>query len=307
MAESILRKSWDTSTNLDVFKTLVDNWFNSTDRAPLSEWKNMFMDLRTQDDYERRGRWAGLTLPQAVDEGENIPIQVPKFDTTKDFTQASYGTGYRITDRMKKFEKIGVFEFLTKNLAMNMEEGKDIEVAKLWNNLTSTTYNANSFDGFAVAYASHTCLDDSATTYNNYLDAALSTSSIEDGFEYFDYMYDDQANIFTATPDMLYVNYKLRFTANEILQSNNKAREFSNTKNVLPEISTFVYHRLTSTTAWGMLAKNHPKYGAFVYTSFEPDAIVERAPDTTRDTLVHSLEYFVAGIDDPRMILVGDT
>jgi hypothetical protein len=56
-----------------------------------------------------------------------------------------------------------------------------------------------------------------------------------------------------------------------------------------------------------MLAKNHPKFGAFVYTSFQPDVRVERAPDTTRDALVHSLQYFTYGVDDPRMILVGNT
>ena len=39
---SVLRTNWDTSTNKDVFKTLVDNWFNSTDRAPMVEWTNMF-------------------------------------------------------------------------------------------------------------------------------------------------------------------------------------------------------------------------------------------------------------------------
>lgn len=303
---SVLRTNWDNTDNKDVFKTLVDQWFNSTDREPLSEWRTMFKDLKTKDEYERRGRWAGLDLPGAVAEGENIPIQTPKFGQVKDFTQASYGTGYRITDRMKKFEKIGLFEELTKNLAMNMEEGKDIEIAKLWNNLTNTTYNPYSFDGFQIAYADHACLDDAETTYSNYLDAALSTSSIESAFEYFDYMYDDQGNIFTVIPDTLYVNHKLRFTANEITRSDNKAHEFSNTKNVLPDLATFVYHRITSETAWGMLARNHPKYGAFVYTSYAPDVLVERAPDTTRDTVVSSLEYFVPGIDDPRMIFVGD-
>ena len=304
----ILRTNWDTSTNKDVFKTLVDNWFNSTDREPLVEWPTMFLDLKTKDEYERRGRIAGLTLPGAVGEGENIPIQKPKFDDPMDHTQASYGTGYRITDRMKKFEKIGLFEFLTKNLRMNMDEGKDVEVAKLWNNSTVTTY-ALGFDGFALAYASHTCLDDATTTYDNYLDAALSTSSLESALNYFDYMYDDQANIFTASPDTLYVNYSLRVTAGEILRSENKQGEMSNTINVYPDwgLKTFVYHRLTSTTAWGLLAKNHPKYDVFVYSSYDPDIIIKPSPDSTRDTEVSSLQYFTYGFGDPRFVFCGDT
>jgi len=307
MATNPIRTSWDTTTNSDVFKTLVDSWFDSTDRPAMVEWPNMFLALTTSDEYERRGRYAALDMPGAVAEGENIPMHVPKFSKVLDYTQDAYGMGFRITDRMKRFEKIGLFKTLTQSLRRNMLEGKDIEVAKLWNNAGVNTYFAG-FDTYALAYDSHTCLDDSATTYDNYLNAALSTSSLESALNYFDYMYDDQANIFTANPDTLYVNYALRITAGEILRSENKANEMSNTINLYPDwgLKTFVYHRLTSSTAWGLLAKNHPKYDVFVYTATEPDVITEGAPDTTRDTVVHSLQYFKAGFGDPRMVYVGD-
>lgn len=305
---SIHRVSWDTSTNKDVFKTLVRQWFDSTDREAMVEYQNVMKDLTTSDEYERHGRFAGLDLAEAVAEGENIPIQDAKFGSVKDYTQASYGTGYRITDRMKRFNKIGFFEKLTKSLGMNMREAKDIEIAKMWNNTTNTTY-ASGFDTLAIAHDSHTCLDDASSTYDNKLGSALGTSTLESALNYFDYMYDDQGNVFTASPDNLVVNYQLRITANELLKSDNKAHEFSNTINIYPDwgLKIFVYHRLTSATAWFLQAKNHPKFDYFVYTSVKPDSKVEDAPDTTRDTIVTSLQYFTYGLGDPRMVYFGQT
>jgi len=298
---------WDTSTNKDVFKTLVDEWFNNTDREPLVEWKRLCKDLKTSDEYERRGRWAGLDYAGAVSEGQEIPIQKPVFDTTKDYTQVSYGTGFRITHRMKKFNKIGLAEELTKQLKMIMEESKDVEIAKMFNNPTATTYAAG-YDTLALASASHTCLDATPTTYDNLLSAALSTSALESVRNYFNYMYDDMGNIITAVPDTLVVNYSLITTAEELLESTNKAREFSNTKNVFKGyLEPFLYHRYTSTTAWSALAKNHPDYDLFVYTSQAPDIVAKDSPDRTRDTECSSLQYFEYGFGDPRMFYQGNT
>jgi hypothetical protein len=284
-ATSTMGTWWDSSTNKDTFKTLVDKWFNSTDRPALVEWQNMMRDLSSEDEYERRGRFAGLDYGSEVD------------------------LGFRITDRMKRFEKLGLYEFLIKDLRNKAEETKDVEIAKLWNNLTVTTYNANSFDGLAIAHDSHTCLDDSATTYDNYLDAALSTSSLESARNYFDYMYDDQGNIFTADPDTLAVNYSLVVTAEELLGSSLKPHEFSNTINYFKsaDLKIFDYHRFTSTTAWVMLAKGNDKYDGFVYTAQSPDVKVYDAPDQTRDVIVDSQQYFIYGMGDPRMVYVGDT
>lgn len=303
---AIVRTDWDVSTNKDTFKTLVTDWFNSTDRPPMVEYTNVLKEEQSDDEYERKGRYAGLDIPGALIEGQQIPIQDPKFNTTKDWAQVAFGTGYRITDRMKRYEKIGLYETLTESLRNVMLEGKDIEVAKLFNNAAVTTY-AVGFDTLQLAHNSHTCLDDASTTYDNYGDAALSTSSFESALNYFDYMKDDQGNVFTATPDTLVVNRTLRWDANELLKSSGKPWEMSNTINPYKgEVTPFVYHRLTAVTSWFLLAKNHPKYQLFVITTMAPDVRVWSA-DATRDTIVDSMQYFTYGIGDPRMCYVGDT
>lgn len=303
---SIQRTNWDTSTNRDTFKTSVKDWFDNTDREPMVEWPNVANALTTSDDYERRGRYAGLDYPGEVAEGANIPIQDPKFGGVKDYTQVAYGTGFRITDRQKRTNKIGAMENNTKSLSRMQAEGKDLIVGRMFNNLAATTY-ATGFDTYEAAHNSHTCLDDAGTTYDNYANTGLAQTSLETALQYFDYMYDDQGNIFTATPNLLVVNRTLRQDADELLHSKGKPWEFSNTKNAIQnELKPFVYHRLTATTTWFVIARNDPNYGFFVYTLMEPDSKVYDAPDATRDTIVDSLQYFKYGFDDPRMLYLGD-
>ena len=302
----IIRTDWDTSTNKDTLKTLVDVWFDCTDHPPLVEWERVAKPLTTNDDYERRGRFAGLDYPGEVAQGAEIPTQTPKFNTVKDYTQVAYGTGFRITERAKMTNKIDEMERWTKSLSTVMKEGKDVEVGKMFNNLSATTY-ATGFDTYAAAYNTHTCLDATPTTYDNYADTGLSQTSLETALQYFDYMYDDQGNIFTAEPDTLVVNRTLRQDANELLKSDKKPHEMSNTMNAIQgEVTPFVYHRLTATTTWFVIARNHPKYDFFCYTLKEPDKVVKPAPDNTRDTIVNSNQYFKYGFGDPRLLYLGD-
>ena len=128
---------------------LLRTWFDSTERENLVEWTNLCKSLTTKDDYEREARTAGLGAMQELAEGQNIPLEEAKFGGTKDFTQVAYGNAFRITDRMKRFNKIGLMEKLTRSLKKTMAEGKDIEVAKMLNNMTATTY-ASGFDTYAT-------------------------------------------------------------------------------------------------------------------------------------------------------------
>ena len=219
---------------------------------------------------------------------------------------ARFNQLYKTSSLGQRFEKIGLYQFFTENLRNMMLETKDIEVARLYHSAAVTTY-AVGFDTYALAYATHTCLDDAATTFSNYGDAALSTSSFESALNYFDYMYDDQGNIFTAQPDTLVVNRTLRWDADELLKSSGKPWEMSNTINPYQgEVTPFVYHRLTATTSWFLIAKSNPRFKLFVITTMAPDVRVYSV-DSTRDTIVDSLQYFKYGFSDGRMVYVGDT
>jgi len=301
----IVTTRWDTSANRDVFKTLVTEHFNSTDGKALVEWKGLFRALTLKDDYERVMRVAGLGAMRKVVEGQGIMLEEPAFGGVKEFTLARYGNGFRITDRMKRFNKIGIMKMLTESLKKTMLEGKDIEVMKVYNYPTATTYAAG-FDTLCLAHATHTTL--SSQTYSNYGNAALSNAALESALLYFDTIYDDKGNIMVRVPKTLLINKNLRFTAAQILKSTNVSGELSNTKNIFPEfdLKTVINHRLTSSTAWFVLGDQSDKmFGPRVYTAVEPDLETKDAPDRSRDTEVTSHQYFIYGFTDPRLVYVG--
>jgi hypothetical protein len=305
---AIIRTDWDTSTGRETLRNVVRINYDSTARETQVWWKELFKDEKTDMYQEVVQRYAGLGAMTATAEGENYHIETAKYNGVKTFTQAKYTNGFRITEEMQKFNKIGLMKTLTTSLAQTMAEGKDIELAKMWNNTTATTYAAG-FDTLAIGSASHTTLDDAGTTYDNLISGDLTVANLESALDYFAAVYDDQGNIFPHVPKKLVVNKNLRNRAWKLLNSKGQYGEMSNTANGFDQYSlkTFVYPRLSSSTAWFVLGDQaHRLYGPIVFTSQEPELRQKDAPDATRDMLVTSGQLFTYGCPDPRLIVVGN-
>ena len=300
----MFKLSFDESTNKDLLvKGSLEELFNSTDRSKFVEYPNVFKEVKVDVLTHRNLRLAGLPQGGEVQDGVNIPTYDPVYGGTKEHTQKRFGSGFTYTTMMKKFEQYDIIGQLTRHLKVTQYEMKDIEVAKLINAPTATTYGSG-FDGFALLYASHPCLDEDTTTFSNLATADLSRSSLLDAYIYFDTIVDDQADMNPGKPNKLIVPPQLRFTAKELLGSTNVPYEQSNTTNVLPDmnLSTFVYHRMTDDDAWFLADTTHEKYGLTVWTSQEPDIVVQDSPNTARNTYVTSQQMFSYGFDDSRYI-----
>ena len=105
------------------------------------------------------------------------------------------------------------------------------------------------------------------------------------------------------------MNKNLRNRAWKLLNSKGQYGEMSNTANAFDQyqLKTFVYPRLSSSTAWFVLGKKgHRLYGPVVFTSQEPELRQKDAPDMTRDMIVTSGQLFTYGCPDPRLIVVGN-
>jgi hypothetical protein len=305
---SILRVGFDESTNKDLFKSILWKLFDNTQREALVEWPELFNDLKTDDEYERGYRMSGLSVGAEVPEGEPIPYTSPYYGGTKDWTQKAYGQGFRITHRMNKFNKYNLMKRMTKSLKVTQLELKDIYAARLWNDPTAATYTTLvGYDALAVASDSHTILA-SSTTYDNYGDAALAQASLESALNYFETIIDDDGRITPMRPTRLIYHPNLRADVVELLKSDGKPGEMSNTANALKEwdLTPFMYHRYTSSSSWAVLAKGDPNYDINMWTSMDPDFDMHTAYDETRDTVCNSLQYFEFGFGDPRGVYIGD-
>lgn len=307
----ILRTSWDTTSQDVVFKAgYVKKVFDNTARKVYKEWPDLFKDIKTDEKYTDYFRMAGLGDMAEVPEGSTAPLSNLVTGGTKRFTQQEYFLGFRVTWMMKKTNKMDLIKKATASLRKRMEEGKDVEVMKMWNNATATTY-ASGYDGLALAHDTHTTLDPGGQTYDNYLNSNLSVSTLESGLAYFDSIYDDRGNVFVGKPTKLIVNYNNRIKAHELLGSDGKPHELSNTVNVYPEewdLKPFISRRITSSTFWALTCSTSDEdYGPRVITLSAPDLTMKDAPDTSKDTVITSHQAFAYGFDDPRLVFVGDT
>jgi hypothetical protein len=296
-----------------LLKGTLHNIFDNTVREAKVESPALYNMLTTNDDYERDMRIGGLYKGVEVAQGQNIPIQSPVYGSTKEYTQRSWGSGFRMTHRMDRFNKYQLWARWTKDLAKIMKETKDIELAYPFNNLTTAPASyatpLTSFDAFAIAYATHTGLLAGSTddNYNNYLNADLSVTALESGRYYYNVLKDDMGLYMGANADTLVIEPTLYFKAKQLLGSDYKPFEMSNTVNILPELNLkiFEYHRLTSTTCWFLLAKNNSNYDFNCLTAMEPQMFIKDAPDNTLDRIAISLQYFSYGWGDPRLLYAG--
>jgi len=309
MAYNIYTFRWDNTSTKDLAKDgLLRSIFDNTKREAKVFYKEIVNDLTTKDEWEKDLQMAGLGEASPLVEGENIPVQVPTIGGTKTYTQARSGTGFRMTEKAERFHKYGPWKRWTADLARVMKETKDVAIHAMFNSPTSTSY-AGFDSSIALASASHTGLGDGTEgDYDNYLDAALSVSAMEDVRYYFATLKDDMGGLLTADPTHLVYNPDLHYKAKQITQAEYVPFEQSNTPNIVPDMKLKLYEdpRLTATTAWFVIAKND-KYDINVLTAQEPDFLVMDAPDTTRDRLATSQQYYAFGFGSARQYFCGNT
>ncbi len=303
--------SYDVTTANKLFKNTIRSIFDSTDREDIVEYPNVMKDIKTSDWYEDELEVTGLPHAAKKNEGSPIVINDVPDPVEKRFTQEAYANGFRASMEWKKFNRIKHVERLTKSLKNSMAEYKDVVVSQIYTDPTGATYSMTGFNGKALSHTAHT-IPSAATTYSNKTTSALSMSTLESAYIYFDTLVDGQGNIMYKKPKKLVVPPELQMTAQKLLYSTLVPFEISNTKNVAPKwgVVPYVYHRLSEVAAsqndWFVIGDvSDEAFGPRVYTSMSPDLDVHDAYDDTRDTIVTSVEMFDYGFTDQRLVYTG--
>ena len=298
---SVVTTRFDTSSGKDLLKDgVIRKLFDSTTGKIEVFYKALVNNLKTNDEWVKDQRMAGLEEAAEISEGQNIPIFGPSLGGTVTYTQRQWGAGVRMTHRMQKFNRIDLWQKLVKQLARIQSYSKDVEVHLMFNNPTATTYSYNKgFDTVALGSATHTGLLTGATTdnFDNYVNASMSVAAVEDMRYYFTTKLSDMGQYMGLKLDTVVYNPNLHPTARQIFASDYVPFEESNTINVIPEwkVKLIEDPLITSTTMWFGLNKGSDMYDINVFTSQEPDLEIVDAPDFTRDRVATSLQYFTYG------------
>jgi len=306
----IINGRWDTTSNRDFMKAgILSKIFDDTDTKALVYYKQLVNDKTSKDEWIRHGKIAGLTYPGSLADGQNIPVQTVPGPQTKTYTLGRWGTGFRVTAWQEKYNKFDQTQRLTRSLKKCMAEGKDVEIHRMFNNPTVSTYAGTGFDGQVLAYATHTGLLSGSTddNYDNILSVTPSYSALASVRYYYKTAKNDMGQLMGMDPDVLVFEPTQWPTWMEILNSGKLAFEMSNTespwKNYIKPVED---PRLTSTTAWFTLSKKDDNFDLNVFTGQEPDFFMKDAPDNTRDRVATSEQHFTYGFGQPKAYLCGN-
>jgi hypothetical protein len=308
---AIVETSFDNTTASDLFIAgrLRKIFDNTTEKVPVFH-KELTNTITTKKLKEIDLRLAGLEDAEELAEGQAIPLYTPAIGTEKTYTQRQFGIGFRMTDKMKRFNVHKLWDRWTADIARRQKEAKDAEIHVMFNNLTSTSLTAGvGFDTLAVANDTHTGLaSGTGDNYDNYANLGLSLAALEAARYYFKTMKNDMGNLRTVTsPLTLVVEPTLYPDAMEFTGSELKPGTANNDLNVIKKfgIKPIENPRLSSTTCWFVIAKQDEDYDFNVFTSMEPDLKIEECYDRTRDMQATSIQYFTYGWGDPRMLYCG--
>lgn len=196
-----------------------------------------------------------------VKEGQGVTFDLPEQGHKKTRYYTKYGLAFQITEEMWKDDLQRQFMTMPSKLSKSAAQKKETVFWDLFNSGFGTHL---AWDGQYIFDTDHTTLKSGETISNDGTAAALSETSLQAGFEYFDALVDEAGNPIIMQPNMLIVPKELRFTAGQLtknLSNINSANRDLNTvnsnNNMVDPYQLFISRYLTSTTAWFLLSPDH--------------------------------------------------
>lgn len=213
--------------------------------------------------YEESAYYAGLGLMAEKPEGEQISYDDFIQGPTKRWVPKTFGLGVRFTEELIEdslYPDIpSEFGDMSKELGNSAAETIEVLVHDMFNSGTVTT-NHTAGDALAVFSTVHKSLNGGTWSNRSASDAALSATSLRQGFIDFENTLSDRGIQQVQKPRILLVPPTLEFTGRELLQSTYTPEDNNNSINVIQSrnLKLVVDPYLTSTTAWFLIGDENP-------------------------------------------------
>ncbi len=232
------------------------------------------MDKNTITD----ARMAGFGSLQDQPDGDEVVYDDPIAPETKAYVYAVRALGYRIHDRIWRYDLYGEVERFERDLMDSSKDDFETAGAAILNNGFATTNTG--FDGLALFSTSHTRMDGGTAQANrSSTEGALSLSGLHNALITIDKWKNERGRPRTWNAKNLVVPSDLTIVADELLQSSLKPGTALNDKNVVQKygLEKLRWKYLTSTTAWFVVCDKHDLN---FFKAFGPETGMETEFDT---------------------------
>jgi hypothetical protein len=197
---------------------------------------------------------------KTVLEGQGVEFDLPAQGNKVTRFYTKYGLGFQITEEMWKDDLQRQFMKMPSKLAKSAAQKKETVFWDLFNR--GFTVHKSWDDQFI--FDSHTTIKSEDTITNEGTAAALSETSLQAGFEYYDALVDEAGNPIMMTPNMLIIPKELRFTGGQLTKNmmnlasaNRDLNTINPGNNMVDDYQLFISRYLTSSTAWFLMSPDH--------------------------------------------------
>lgn len=221
---------------------------------------------------------AGFGPLQAQADGDEVVYDDPIAPVEKSYTYATRALGYKIQDRIWRYDLYSEVEKFERDLMDSAKDDAETAAASIFNNGFGTANTG--FDGLALFSATHTRLDGGTTQSNRpSTDEALSLSALHNSLIRIDKWKNENGRPRTWNPKYLVVPSDLMIVADELLMSQLKPGTALNDKNVVSryDLERVRWKYLSSTTAWFTVCDKHDLN---FFWAFRPETGMETDFDT---------------------------
>ena len=200
---------------------------------------------------------------QEIPEGNAITFDLPVEGHEKTIYYTQYGLGFQITKQMLRDDLFGNFKKMPAKLAKSAAYKRETEFFELYNTAFVATYHT-AWDGLALCSSSHATLKSIDTIDNEGTAAALSETTLQAAFEYYDNLKDEAGMPINMTPWKLVTSVSNRWlvgrlqkqqynigSGNRDLLTTNAANGFVNSWE--PHLS----RHFVDGNRWFLVAKEH--------------------------------------------------
>ncbi len=260
---------------VDLSDVFTDN-YNS---YPL-EWPSFCTERKANKLTMKYDSMGNIDVAQIKTESDTIQYRKITQAYQTSVTMKTVVNGISFSMESKKYDQYSVLvDAQGPELARTMREFEENRVIRHYDNVTSAAYALS--DGQAWATNSRPCKN-SASTNDTY--ATTSSLNTPENHKTMIKMFADFKNhaggkMKSYPTDGVSHRYNMA-QLEENYQSDKKAQEFSNTKNVLPGISWHYSTYISSTTYWGMYDKRYPNLLFVRFSGVEPNSY-----EDVKDTL----------------------
>lgn len=243
-----------TSGFAELLNPAIDRIYLDTRRERPLEFREILNVMNMERQNEQDQEFAGLGTMPAKPEGSQFVLDKPIAGGNVTYTSVPYGLAMEITFEMWHQDLFGVMGQMAQELARSSRNRMEVNAATIFNSAFDSSVTG--FDGVSLCSTAHLTPGGQTLANRPTVDIGLSITGIQDGIQHFETLVNGRGLPMLLSPSMVLIDPANRFVAREILGSSSKPFTANNEINSLvdDDLKIFVYHYLTTSTNWFLMA-----------------------------------------------------